>query len=93
MSKILWRKDYDIRCEKGHFKMFVSSHESGDFFSSVMYYDKIGSFKDNQDVEMNIQFKIFIGNSEESVFSQCKDWVLYNIDDRAFIVELKNQIR
>lgn len=91
MRKILWRKDYEIRCDKGAFKMFVSSHQSGDFFASLMYYDKTGSLAEDQNVEIDIKFKTFIGDSEEAVYSEGKKWVLDNIDSNAFFVQLMNQ--
>ncbi len=80
---IVQTKEYQAKCDRGQFKIFLSEHSDKYFCGSVFYYEKKGSWAKGQDVNIDLKQKQFADFSEETVYKQCVDWIKQNIDPNA----------
>jgi len=89
MSKIISSKEILIRCNKGFFKMFVSEHDNGNFYVGVLYYEKKGSWSNNEDVILSFHLETFVDSSENKAVEKAKSWVKKNLANDAEFIPIK----
>jgi hypothetical protein len=76
MKKIKWTRTYSLKSGARFFKVFMSEHNDGSFFGSVVYYDLL---EKGQDTQLDLKMKTFIEMSEKDLHETVKGWVNENL--------------
>ena len=76
--KIKNTKQYAIHHSNGLFRMFVSEHFDGSFFSTVLYYGKRPR-KDQKLTTLTFAHRNFKGRSEQEAYTKCLHWIDENL--------------
>jgi hypothetical protein len=79
MSQILWRKQYILNHNKGHFRIYISEHTNGLIYGSVVYYTRQGDWSKGEEIDPELKVESFYGKSEEEAFNICVKWIDDNL--------------
>ena len=90
MNQIKWTKKYNVYHEKGNFNIFIAEHFGKQFYSSVFYYDKTGSWIKGEIIDLNFKLKTFLAKDEKQAFEQSKKWIDNNLPGKYEISESKD---
>lgn len=91
MNQIKWTKKYNVYHEKGNFNIFIAEHFGKQFYSSVFYYDKTGSWIKGEIIDLNFKLKTFLAKDEKQAFEQSKMWIANNLPGKYEISESKDE--
>lgn len=80
-------KSYQVQHERGSFRIFISPLEGSLFIGSFVYYDKVGSWSQNEDVTITLKEERFKGLSHDDVLQECKEWINSNLGTEYTIIQ------
>jgi hypothetical protein len=84
--KVKNTKQYTVRHSKGTFRMFVSEHFDGSFFSTVLYYSKSRSHGESA-TRLTFAHRNFKGRSADEAYSKCLRWIDANLGSGYSVTE------
>jgi len=74
VSNVLKTERFRILHPKGAFQIFVSEHDDGRYYGTILFHGLEGDFASGTR-EMKFKHQNFVGNSEEEVLAQCRNWI------------------
>ena len=82
--KIKNTRQYRIHHSKGSFRLYVSEHFDGSFFSTVLYYSK---HRGQDEITLGFAHRNFKGRSEEDAYNKALRWVNENLGRQYSVTE------
>ncbi len=78
MGNVVQTKQFIVHHSKGRFELFISAHDDGYFYGTLLYHETSGDFSAGTR-EMAFKHQNFVGNSEEDVLVKGKAWIDQNL--------------
>jgi hypothetical protein len=79
MPNMITAKIWDINHSKGFFKIHVRKLDDGQYFASVLYYDRREMHEGDDREPVELKMEAFIETSEERGYQRCIDWIDKNL--------------
>ena len=90
---IKWTKTFDVKHEKGSFRMFVSEHQSERTYATILHFDRRGSFdvlaQEQDKGSIDFKYHTVSGKNEEEAVKFLKDWIDKNLGKKYSVDESK----
>ncbi|HYY28613.1 MAG TPA: hypothetical protein VE860_11740 [Chthoniobacterales bacterium] len=78
MGNVVQTKEFTVCHPNGRFELFISEHDDGNFYGTLVYHDISRDFAAGTR-EMTFRHQNFVGNSEEDVLARCRAWIDRNL--------------
>ncbi|MGD2126905.1 MAG: hypothetical protein PVG99_12550 [Desulfobacteraceae bacterium] len=79
MLKIMKTKVWDINHSKGFFKIHVCQLDAGQYFASVLHYERREMREGDDRDSVDLKMEPFVETSEERGYQRCIDWIEKNL--------------
>jgi hypothetical protein len=90
MGNVVQTKEFTVDHLKGRFELFISEHDDGYFYGTLLYYEVSGNFPAGTR-EMACKHQNFVGNSEEEVLVKSRAWIDRNLGKEYTLAPLTGQ--